>query len=731
MTKSYLRIYFFIFAIAWQNSFASTCNSKSKEFRNAGISESIDDGVARFYAVGTDVQELPPSMALVKKINRIGEVPAKWKTKPLFRCDVNDYTVWVKTKKTTSLYGTGEIAGSLLRNGSVTEAWNTDSWAYTRENKQLYQSHPWVLAVRKDGSSFGVLADTTYKCQIDLRDGIKFSTNGQPFAAIIIEGQNPQMVLKKLAKLIGTMQLPPKWAFGYHQCRWSYLTAERAREVAKEFRKRNIPCDAIWFDIDYMENFKIFTYSKKNFPDPNGLNKFLHDRGFKSVCIIDPGVKQEKGYFVYDQGTADNHWVKTADGCEFTGEVWPGMCVFPDFTRSQTRIWWTNLVAMFVMFGVDGIWLDMNEPAVWNEPKTMPDNCIFRGDANFSAGAHSQYHNIYGMLQSQATKEGLLKAKPDKRPFILTRANYIGGQRYASTWTGDNTADWQHLDDSIPMVLNLGLSGQPLSGPDIGGFNGNGNPELFARWIGVGSLLPFSRGHTAQGTIDKEPWAFGQSVEDTSRKALQRRYRLLPYIYTLAYEAATEGLPIARPVFFADPQDSKLRSIDDAFLLGSDMLVLPQLSKETVVESSLPKGIWRQINILDEDESQDPNLPKIKIRGGAIVPLGKIIENTMENSLDPLTLLVCLDKKGRASGRLYEDDGDGFDYEKGKYLLTEYEAQKKKELVTIKIKSRTGNLAVPRRKIVVKIIDESGFIEYSANETDNMIANINMKKFRK
>jgi len=694
--------------------------------RSAGKSQLLGDGIVRFYAPSVEPKQLPPSMALESEPKVLGPVPASWSLMPLFDVVTDGrHTAQIKIDAGTSLYGTGEVAGPLLRNEQVITCWNFDAYGYGRNTKALYQSHPWVLAVRKDGTSFGVLADTTWKCWISLVDGIKFTAEGPSFPVIIIDRSSPQEVLKALAGLTGTMPLPPRWALGYHQCRYSYYPDKRVREIAKEFRSRKIPCDVIWMDIHYMDGYRIFTFDKKHFPNPAGLNDYLHKMGFKSVWMIDPGIKAEKGYFVYDQGAAGDHWVKRADGKEYNGEVWPGMCAFPDFTRPETRTWWAGLYKDFMALGVDGVWNDMDEPAVFNvKSKTMPLDNIHRGGGGLPKGPHAQYHNVYGMLMVRASREGIQAANPKKRPFVLTRANFIGGHRYAATWTGDNTADWNHLKDSVSMALNLGLSGQPFSGPDIGGFAGNGDAKQFARWMGVGALLPFARGHTAVGNRDKEPWAFGKGVEDTCRTALERRYRLLPYLYTLFREASVTGLPVARPVFFANPVDPKLRREDSAFLLGSDLLVVPKLTLKADRASAQPSGIWRTVSLVGENAAEDVNQPDLKIRGGAIIPLGKVVQSTVEKSLDPLTLLVCLDENGLAEGVLYEDAGDGYGYKKGQYLLTKYAARQDGNRVIVEIISKQGQMLRPKRQTMVELITANGIIKTQGDETKQIVINI-------
>jgi alpha-glucosidase len=683
---------------------------------NYSINASTSKSAFVFYPPGLDKNHTLPSMALLKKAEEIICKPPSEAIAPYFYTDGPNNCAFMEIEEGTSLYGTGEVAGPLLRNGRIITLWNTGNLGYKKDGgRRLYQSHPWVLAVRSDGSAFGVIADTTWRLKIDLRDGIRFISDGPAFPIFVIQGNSPQEIMNGLAELTGTIPMPPIWALGFHQCRWSYYPDSRVREIADEFRKRKIPCDAIWLDIDYMDGYRVFTFSPEYFPNPKATNKYLHDRGFKSVWMIDPGVKAEKGYAIYDSGSKNGVWVKSANGRVFKGMVWPGTCVFPDFTRPETREWWAGLYKDFMAQGIDGVWNDMNEPDVFDGPdQSMPLDNIHRGGGGLPRGSHAQYHNVYGMLMARASREGIMKACADKRPFLLTRSNFLGGHRYAAAWTGDNEASWKHLRMSIPMSLNLSLSGQPFNGADIGGFFGEMNPELFAHWIAVGSFYPFARAHTYLGAKNKEPWAFDKKVEAVSRIALERRYRLLPYIYTLFREAALNGMPVMRPIFFADPKDTDLRSEEEAFLLGGDLLVFPKWAKHP----KLPKGIWRSISLVGEDSANDKYQPNLLMRGGSIVPLGRIIQNTTEKSLNPLTLLVCLDELGKARGVLYEDAGDGYGYQHGKYLLTTYSAEKQGNKVTVKIAAEEGNMKRPHRAANIEIVTGRRVVRANGAETD-------------
>jgi len=673
--------------------------------RKGNAWDSDDAGVlvaanaARFRSPFADDKTIPPSISIQSPLEPIGPVGIDFRPIPRFARDAEGcHLIRVDTEPAVSLYGTGEVAGPMRRNGTNALLWNTDSFGYDRSTPALYQAHPWILALRPDGSAFGVLIDTTYRTEINLTAGIRVKVHGPAPAVYVINADSPDQVLATLAQWIGPMPLPPMWVLGFHQCRYSYDTQDIVLEVAKSFRKHDLPCDVIWCDIDYMDEYKVFTTHPESFENVWAMTRELSTIGMRTVYILDPGLKVDDDYQPYTTGVEAGHFVQLPDRSIYEGQVWPGVCAFPDFLNSNVRSWWGSLCADFAEHtGAAGLWTDMNEPAVFDGPDhTLPLESKHNADPELGGpGDHARYHNVYGMHMARATQEGLAERFPDQRPFVLSRSNYLGGQRYAACWTGDSASTWEHLTWTVPMMVNLGLSGQPLAGCDIGGFSHNATPELFARWMGIGCLLPFARAHSDKGTNPHEPWSFGDDTLAASRRALERRYRLLHYIYTLFYEHTRTGLPVMRPLFFADPTDEALHDCDDAFLLGEALLVRASITEDNIKRAPMPKGIWRRVEPAPEhDGSTHHQLPDLLLKGGCILPLGPIIQSTQQvtgtGRIDPLTLVVCLDENGQARGTLYEDQGDGFGYKDSDYLYTTYTARQEGSRVVIGIESADG-----------------------------------------
>lgn len=666
-----------------------------------------NDNIAVFIPANYDASCHQPSPIFVQELVPTAALPHDWRLKPVFSQREGKQIATIHVGEGVDLYGTGEVTGPLKRNGRKISLWNIDTPAYGVDGgSHLYQSHPWVMGLRADGSAFGIIADNTWRQTISTDQDVVFESDGPAFRVVIIERPNVQQLMQALADLTGHMELPPLWSLGYHQCRHTYYPDGRVMEVADLLRKHQIPSDVIWMDIDYMNGYRIFTFNPDGFSNPLRLNDYLHQQDFKTVYMIDPGVKVEEGYFVDDQGTAGDYWVKDKNGQVFEGNVWPGACHFPDFTRPEVRSWWATLYKDFMATGVDGVWNDMNEPAIFGQPEgTMPRDNRHLGGEGVTAGPHLRFHNVYGMNMVRASRQGLLLANPQKRPFILSRSNFLGGQRYAATWTGDNLSHPDHLKLSVPMSLALGLSGQPFNGPDIGGFCENSNGQLVAEWTALGVYFPFVRNHNTKGTVAQEPWAFTPEVLDVCRTAINRRYRLMPYIYTLFREASTTGMPVMRPLFMADSKDLNLRSEDRAFLLGGDLMIRPQWAEHT----AMPQQEWQ---CLELEETADSYQCELRQRPGSVISLANLAQSTATLRTDSLTLLVCVDGEGKAVGQLYEDEGDGFGYREGRYRQTTIEATLRKKQLQVTLRQTDGQLPAVVRTLRIGFVAK-GRVRYS------------------
>jgi alpha-glucosidase len=468
------------------------------------------------------------------------------------------------------------------------------------------------------------------------------------------------------------MPLPPLWGLGYQQCRYSYETRARVEEVARAFRRRKIPCDAIYLDIHYMDAYRVFTFGKR-FPRPRQMIAQLRRQGFKVITIVDPGVKNDRGFGVLRRGLQKQAFIKAPRGKrDYLGEVWPGTVRFPDFLNGRTRTWWGEEQAAFQRLGVAGFWNDMNEPADFSAPnKDLPGDC--RHVTAWGKQLHASVHNVYGSEMARASYEGALAHQPDVRPYIITRAGYAGVQRYALVWTGDNHSTWDHLADSVPMLLNLSLSGVPFCGADVGGFMENATGELLARWTQLGAFTPFFRNHSNTGTIDQEPWAFGPRIEAICRRYIELRYRLLPYLYSLFVQAHRHGTPIIRPLLWHYAEDPLAVAASDQFLLGPDLLIAPILRPgDTVRSLYLPAGAWydfqtgRRIagrrHILAEAPLD--RIP-LYVRAGALLPMIPAQQYVGEKNVQRVELHYWMG--GRGELNWYEDDGVSLGYQHGGY----------------------------------------------------------------
>ncbi len=578
--------------------------------------------------------------------------------------------VWKTLRDDDHFYGFGEKTGPLDKRGmklggSALAMWNSDVFGYDNSTDPLYDDIPFFMVLR-DGHVHGIFFDNTYRSTFDIgkesRAYYAFGAEGGELDYYVIAGPRPADVLARYADLTGHMPLPPVWAVGYQQCRYSYYPESKVRAIAREFRDRRIPADALWFDIHYMKDYRVFTWDRERFPAPEQLLGDLDRAGFATVAIVDPGVKRDPGYSVYDDGVARDVFLHLPDGSLFVGPVWPGPAVFPDFTRAASRAWWAGQIARFGSSGVTGIWNDMNEPSVFDVASaTMPDEVVFANDGQPST--HAEDHNVYGQQMSRASRDGLLQLRPHDRPFVLTRATYAGGQRYAAVWTGDNTADWEHLRNGITTLLGMGISGYPFVGNDIGGFAGAGSAELWTRWAEPAAFFPFMRAHADVHTPPKEPWVFGEPWEAYNRRAIERRYTFLPYIYNAFFESSQSGMPMMRALVLESPDDPATYNLSDEFLFGHDLLVAPVLAPgDSAREVYFPQGTWYDAEHLKEFAGKQQAVVPASIaalplfvREGAILFRAPVIQTTRDLATAPLTFEVFA--KSTTSRAYFEDDG--------------------------------------------------------------------------
>ena len=496
--------------------------------------------------------------------------------------------------KDDHFYGFGEKTGFLDKRGEKMTMWNTDVYApHNPEIDALYQSIPYFMTVR-NGNAHGIFFDNTGKTVFDMKsstESYSFSAETGQLDYYVFAGPTPKAVLEQYTEITGKMPLPPKWTLGYHQSRYSYKNEQEVRELVNNFKAKGIPLDAIYLDIHYMDGYRVFTFDEARFPNPKGLLEDLKEAGIHVVPIVDPGVKEDPEYSVYQEGINEDYFCKYIEGNIYYGDVWPGNSAFPDFTNDDVREWWGEKHKFYTDLGVEGIWNDMNEPAVFNETKTMDVKVMH--DNNGDPKTHRQLHNVYGFLMGEATYEGMKKELDGNRPFLLTRAGYAGVQRYASVWTGDNRSFWEHLQMALPMCMNLGISGVPFSGPDVGGFAHDSNGELLARWTQFGTFTPYFRNHSVLESIHQEPWSFGEEYEQVIKEAIQERYVWLPYLYTLFQEASVTGMPVMRALLLEYPDDKNVFNLSDQFMIGSDIIVAPILTPDTNYRVVyLPEGNW-------------------------------------------------------------------------------------------------------------------------------------------
>lgn len=587
-------------------------------------------------------------------------------------------------------YGLGDKSGFLNKKHYEYENWNSDlPQAHNEDFHALYKSVPFLMCLKKNGEAYGVFYDNTFRSFINLgkenEEYFFYAAEEGNLDFYFMTGESLVDVVGSYTYLTGTTPLPQLFTLGYQQSRWGYESADDINFIVDNYRAANIPLDVIHLDIDYMDNFKVFTWDEKNYGPKGELFERIKGLGVKPVCIIDPGTKKEEGYHIDDEGVEKGYFVTDKDGEVYVNAVWPGDSHFPDFGREEVRTWWANNHKVLTDLGVGGIWNDMNEPASFHGE--LPSDVVFYDEDRKTN--HAEMHNAYGHLMSKATYTGL-KEQTGKRPFVITRACYAGSQKYTTVWTGDNQSLWHHLQMVIPQLCNLGMSGFTFCGTDIGGFGADTTPELLCRWIEAAMFSPLFRNHAAKGTKDQEPWRFSKEVVDINRKYIELRYKFLPYIYDLFYKGETTGLPVMRPLVLHYPNDPEVRNLNSEFLVGENILVAPVLEQGATKRMVyLPEGTWYDYWTGEKVEGKQYILKDAPIdvcpmyvKAGSIIPTYEVVQYVGEKPYNKLELLVT---PGAGEYTHFQDNGEDYAYQNGEYNLyrftTNDEGEVTKEMV--------------------------------------------------
>ncbi len=583
-------------------------------------------------------------------------------------------------------YGLGDKPHTLDLRGKRVQNWGSDTYGYDDRTDPIYKNIPFYIGLHNK-VSYGVFFDNSFRTFFDFgseRSNVSsFWAQGGEMNYYFFYGPDIKEVCEQYTDLTGKPELPPMWALGYHQCKWSYYPEKVVRDICSGFREREIPCDAIYLDIDYMDGFRCFTWDPEKFPDPKKMVSELAADGFKTIVIIDPGIKIDKEYSVYNEAIENDYFCHRMDGPLMKGSVWPGLCNFPDYTKPDVRVWWAGLFkGLIEEVGVKGVWNDMNEPAVF-EDGTFPIDV--RHDYDGHPCSHRKAHNVYGMQMARATYEGVKRFAAPNRPFTITRSGYSGMQRFASVWTGDNVANWNHLKIANRQAQRLSISGVSFAGSDIGGFIETPDGELYTRWIQLGIFHPFCRTHSSGDHGEQEPWSFGEPYTSLVKRFIELRYQILPYLYTTFWQYTHRGTPMLRPLTYLAQRESESYAKEDEFGLGDNLLISP--ITEPAAEGRwmyLPEGAWYYFwddgcHNGSQEVWADAKLDRVPlfIRAGGVVPFYPIMQYVGEKKVEELTLHVyppVLDEP--VYSELYEDAGDGYGYEQGDSCVRTFTVEK-------------------------------------------------------
>ncbi|KAF8027470.1 hypothetical protein BT93_E0391 [Corymbia citriodora subsp. variegata] len=532
--------------------------------------------------------------------------------------------------------------------------------------------------------------------------------------AFFFIGPGPKDVVKQYVSVTGAPAMPQLFATAYHQCRWNYRDEEDVENVDAKFDEHDIPYDVLWLDIEHTDGKKYFTWDRVLFPHPEEMQRKLAAKGRHMVTIVDPHIKRDESYHIHKEASKNGYYIKDASGNDYEGWCWPGSSSYIDMLNPEIRSWWADKFSFENYVGSTPtlyIWNDMNEPSVFNGPEvTMPRDALHYGGVE-----HRELHNANGYYFHMATSDGLLKrGNGNDRPFVLSRAFFPGSQRYGAVWTGDNTAEWDHLRVSVPMILTLGLTGLSFSGADVGGFFGNPETELLVRWYQLGAYYPFFRAHAHQDTKRREPWLFGERNTELIRDAIRTRYMLLPLFYSLFREANITGVPVVRPLWMEFPFDEATFDKDEAFMVGNSLLVQGIFTERAKhVSVYLPgKESWYDLRTgtayvgskTYKLEASEDHVPAFQ-RAGTIIPRrDRYRRSTTQMVNDPYTLVIALNSSQAAEGELYIDDGKSFEFKHGAYIHRRF-VFKGGKLTSLNVAPATsGNLPFKSECIIERII---------------------------
>jgi len=585
--------------------------------------------------------------------------------------------------------------GQLELSGIRSTFWNTDvwsdfHWAQWGEHPAdpPYFSLPY-LAVRTGDKWFGFLLHNPSPAFMETPGSdesrifvewqrtsanlILGTRDGEPNLWVIV-GDSLAEITRKLQKLIGTTPVPPLWSIGYQQSRWGYGGHDDLLALDKKFAAAKIPCSGLWLDLDYMDGFRVFQTDAKMFPKTAQVTADkLAKNGRRIVPIIDPGVKFEPGYRVYDDGHRKDVFCKNQEGKEFIGMVWPGQTVFPDFTKSSVRKWWAGYAREFRECGFGAAWVDMNDPSTG---PIDPHDMLFEDGTR----QHLEHRNQYALGMQMATVDGFRAAFPNERPFLLSRSGFIGSSRYSAIWTGDNVSNDFYLKLSLTTSLGMSISGLPFNGPDIGGFGGDSSPDLMIRWMQACFLFPFCRNHATKDSRNQEPFAYNATTAQIIGHYVRLRYKFLPYLYQLFCEQELVGDPVLRPLMY-EFGDRKLAKADDSFMVGPAILQAPIItergkSRQVTLPGRAPwydlmQGKWVKAgkHTLDVKRRETP----IYLRAGSVVATQAGMPTTTDVDLLRPEVLIAVPPgwTGETEFRYVADDGLTLDYQKnGRSVIT-------------------------------------------------------------